>query len=138
MTIDRSGPGANDPDRDPRLARFLQREYAVNELELNRVTQAINSVVRRRSNDAPPWWVVIATWSRAVVPIGLAVAATASFMLLRTSSASSMARASVQANQSGRGVSAVEIVATRTTSDDVVAALLPPTADDLLQAAVRR
>ncbi|HEY9228422.1 MAG TPA: hypothetical protein VIP11_17325, partial [Gemmatimonadaceae bacterium] len=40
--------------------------------------------------------------------------------------------------ESARGVAVVDILATRTTSADVVAAFVPQTADDLLKAAVRR
>jgi len=127
---------AHDPERDRRLAHLLTAEYGTSHFEMAGRARAILAAIAARDRDARAWWAGIATWSRALVPISVAVAATM-LLLLRVPSAELASSGGSDARYA-RDVSVVDILTTRTTSREVVATLAPPTADDLLQAALQR
>jgi hypothetical protein len=139
MPIENQGPATHDAARDPRLARLLSLEFGSTETELAALTRDIMTAVAQRSNDVRAWWSVIAAWSRTVVPIGVALAAAALVIVVNApSELMTHFPSSYPDAASARGVGVVDILATRTTSDDVIAVFVPPTADELLKAAVRR
>jgi hypothetical protein len=128
-----------DPERDPHLANLLRQEFGTSAVEVGDRARAVMTAVAQRPHGAHAWWSVIAIWSRAVVPVSAALAAAALLVVLRgPSELMTRIPTSYPDAESGRGVAVVDILTTRTTSGDVVAALLPPTADELLEAAVRR
>jgi hypothetical protein len=127
---------AHDPARDPRLAHFLSAEYGTSDFEMTGRARAIVAAIAARDHDSRAWWAVIANWSRALVPISVAVAA-AVLVLLRIPAVELASTGGSDARYA-RDVSVVDILTTRTTSREVVATLAPPTADDLLQAALQR
>jgi hypothetical protein len=127
---------AHDPERDPQLAHFLSAEYGMSHFAMTGRARAIAAAVATRAHDSRVWWAVIANWSRALVPISVAVAA-AVLVLLRIPAAELSSPGGSDALYA-RDVSVVDILTTRTTSRELAATLTPPTADDLLQAALRR
>lgn len=126
-----------DPQRDPRLARLLAEEYGVTKSALAGRVQSIIEAVAKQSDETAPWWTTLATWSRALVPLGVAIAASVFCFLLRAPSATLTPNPARYPDSVG-GVTIVEILASRATSQDVVAVLMPATADELLTAAVQR
>lgn len=137
MTDEHPQRATTDPERDPRLARLLADEYGATESTLGSRVQSIMAAVARQSDEARPWWTTIANWSRALVPLGVSVATTAVVFLLRVPSIA-LTPDSVAYPDSLSRVTAVGILATRATSQDIAAALMSATADELLTAAVRK
>lgn len=136
MTDEHSPGMASDPERDARLARLLAEEYGVSQSALAGRVQSIMSAVSRQSHEPPLWWTAIATWARILVPISATVAAAALCFLLWAPSAIVTPNTVAYPDSSG-GATVVRILATRATSQDVAATLMPGTADELLTAAVR-
>jgi len=137
MTDEHLRRATTDPERDPQLGRLLAEEYGANESALTGRVQSIIAAVARQSDEPRLWWTALATWSRALLPLSTAVAATMFCFFLRAPSVTLTPNSVAYPDASG-GITVVGILATRATSQDIVAVLIPATADDLLTAAVRR
>jgi hypothetical protein len=139
MILKRPAHPPADPDRDPRLAQLLRREFGSTESENADRAQRVIGAVAQQSKDIRAGWRVITSWSRTVVRIGSAIAAATLFMLFRAPS-DLVRNPPMAVSDAGtdRGDAVVAIITTRSTIDQVVATFVPTTPDDLLTAAVRR
>jgi len=139
MILKRPPHSPVDPEPDPRLAQLLRQEFGSPESEVADRAQRVIGAVAQESMDVRGGWSLITSWSRTVVRIGSVIAAAALLMLFRApSDLISNLPLAVSGAGTDRGDAVVAIIATRSTIDQVVAAFVPTTPDELLTAAVRR